>query len=143
MAIIPDWTLLVQIANFILLIFLLNIVLYKPIRGILIERKNKIQGFEEAIETSQQDAAESEQTFQAKISEARMKGVQDKEALKEAGQEEESRLVGEINEKALADLKAARAQIDKDAEGARNVLKADVQAFSASIAEKILGRAVS
>ena len=143
MAIIPDWTLLVQIVNFILLIFLLNIVLYKPIRGILVERKNKIQGFEEAIAASQRDAAEGEQAFQAKISEARMKGVQDKEALKEAGQEEESRLVGEINEKALADLKAARAQIAKDAEGARNVLKADVQAFSASIAEKILGRAVS
>ena len=143
MAIIPDWTLLLQIVNFIILIFLMNIVLYKPIRGILIERKKKIQGFEEAIETSQRDAAESEQTFQAKISEAKMKGVQDKEALKEAGQEEENQLINEINEKAQADLEAARAQIAKDAESARDVLKADVQAFSASIAEKILGRAVS
>lgn len=143
MAIIPDWTLLIQMANFIVLIIILNAVCYRPIRKMLIERKKKIHGFEESIQGLQGDAAESDQTFQTKIGEAKAKGFQEKETLKQAGQEEEKQLIGEINEKAQADLEAVRAQIAKDAEDARRGLKAETGAFSAAIAEKILGRAVS
>ena len=135
--------LFVQMANFIVLIFILNAVLYKPIRRILKERKEKIQGLEGGIKSFEQDAAESEQAFQAKMKEARSKGFQEKEALKEAGQEEEKRLVDEINQKAQADLETVRAQIAKDAEDAKGKLKAEVEVFSAAITEKILGRAVS
>ena len=135
--------LFVQMANFILLILILNAILYKPIRNILIERKKKIQGAEQAIEALQGGAAESEQTFQAKVGEAKTKGFQEKEVLKQAGQEEEKRLLDEINQKAQADLEAVRAQIAKDAEDARRSLKAETESFSAAIAEKIQGRAVS
>jgi F-type H+-transporting ATPase subunit b len=135
--------LFVQMANFILLILILNAILYKPIRNILIERKKKIQGAEQAIEALQGGAAESEQTFQAKVGEAKTKGFQEKEAMQQDGQEEEKRLINELNEKAQADLEEVRAQIVKDAEAARAKLKGEVETFSAAIAQKILGRAVS
>ena len=143
MAVIPDWTLFVQIANFIVLIIILNLILYKPVRQILIERKKKIQGYKEGIETLQRDASESERTFQAKISEARQQGVQEKDALKQTGLEEEKRLIDEINQKAQAELEAARSRVAKDAEDARRGLEVEIKAFSAAISEKILGRAVS
>jgi F-type H+-transporting ATPase subunit b len=143
MSVIPDWSLFVQIGNFVLLILIMNAILYKPIRQILIERKKKIQGYEEGIEAIQRDASESEQTFQAKISEARQQGVQQKEALKQTGQEEEKRLISEINQKAQAELETVRAQIAKDAEDARRGLEKEIEAFSGTIAEKMLGRAVS
>jgi len=63
--------------------------------------------------------------------------------LKESAEEEEKKLIEEIHQTAQADLKTVRAQIAKDAEGARLSLQAEAQAFSAAIAEKILGRAVS
>jgi F-type H+-transporting ATPase subunit b len=135
--------LFVQMANFILLIFILNAILYKPIRNSLIERKKKIQGAEEAIEGAKRSADEAGQTFKTKMGDAKMKGHQEKEALKQAGQEEEKRLVAEINQKAQAELETVRAQIAKDAESARGQLKGEIKAFSAAIAEKILGRAVS
>jgi len=138
-----DYTMFIQMANFIALIFILNAILYKPIRKILIERKKKIQGYKEGIEGLQRDASESEETFQAKMSEARQQGVQEKEAMKQTGQEEEKRLISEINQKAQAELEAVRAQIAKDAEDARRGLEKETKAFSAAIVEKILGRAVS
>jgi F-type H+-transporting ATPase subunit b len=138
-----DYTLFIQMANFIALIFILNAILYKPIRKILIERKKKIQGYKEGIEGLQRDASESEETFQAKMSEARQQGVQEKEAMKQAGQEEEKRLISEINQKAQAELEAVRAQIAKDAEDARRGLEKETKIFSAAIVEKILGRALS
>jgi len=143
MAIIPDWTLLLQIANFIILILLLNAVLYKPIRNILIERQKTINRFEDEINTAQQAAADSEDAFKTQIGDAKMKGFKEKEALKESGENEEKRLINELNEKAQAELEAVRAQIAKDAAAARDKLKAQAQAFSVAIAEKILGRSVS
>ncbi len=142
MTVIPDWTLFLQMGNFILLIFILNAILYKPIRQILIERKNKIQGYKEGIDTLQQDASESEKSFQAKISEARQQGVREKENLKQAGQDEEKQITDEINRKAQAELEAVRAQIVKDAEDARRGLEKEIEVFSGTIFEKILGRAV-
>ena len=138
-----DYTLFIQMANFIMLIFILNAILYKPIRKILIERKKKIQGYKEGIEGLQRDASESEETFQAKIGEAKTKGFQEKETLKQTGQEEEKQLISEINQKAQTELEAVRGQIAKDAEVARRGLQRDIKVFSAAIAEKILGRAVS
>ena len=142
MAIIPDWTLLIQMANFILLIFILNAVLYKPIRKILLERKKKIEGMEQAVTSAQEGASESQQAFKVKMGDAKMKGHQEKEALKEAARAEERKLLDEINEKSAKELETVRAQVSKEAQDARGKLQGEVEAFSASIAEKILGRAV-
>ena len=142
MTVIPDWSLFVQMGNFIVLIIVLNAILYKPIRQILIERKTKIQGYKEGIDTLQQDASESEKSFQAKISEARQQGVREKEALKQAGLDEEKQITDEINQKAQAELEAVRAQIAKDAEDAKRGLEKEIEVFSGTIVEKILGRAV-
>ena len=138
-----DYSLFIQIVNFIVLIFILNAIFYKPIRKILVERKMKIQGYKEGIQGLHDDAAESEQAFQTKIGEAKTRGFEEKTALIQAGQDEEKRIIDELNEKAQADLEAVRAQIAKDAEDARQSLKGEAQAFSAAIAQKILGRAVS
>lgn len=143
MAIIPDWTLFLQMANFIVLIIVLNIVCYKPIRNILIERKKKVRGFEESIQALNDDAADSEKTFQAKVGEAKAKGMEEKGALVQAAQDEEKRVLDELNRKAQAELEAVRAQIAKDAESARAGLKGQIEGFSTAIAQKILGRAVS
>lgn len=133
----------IQIVNFIVLILLMNLVLYRPVRKILKERKNKVQGLEEAIESSQRDVAESEEVFKGKMSGARKRGGQEKEAMEQAGQAEERRIIDEINEKARADLDAVRAQIARDAEQAKRKLEGEIKGFSVAIAEKILGRAVS
>jgi len=143
MAIIPDWTLFLQMANFIILILILNVILYKPIRRILIERKKKIQEGEDAIESAKQSAEEAGQAFKTKMSDAKLKGHQEKEALKQAAQDEEKQLLDEINQKGQAELEAVRAQIAKDADAARSKLKGEIEAYSGAIAEKILGRAVS
>ena len=51
-----DKTLLIQIVNIFILMFLLNKVLYKPVLGILRERSKKMRGMQEDIEQSQKNA---------------------------------------------------------------------------------------
>ena len=51
-----DGSLFIQIANFIFLILVLNMVLFKPIRKVLVQRQEKISGLEKDIETADKDA---------------------------------------------------------------------------------------
>ncbi|MEA3434885.1 MAG: ATPase [Thermodesulfobacteriota bacterium] len=140
--VIPDGSLLIQIVNFIFLIFILNIILYKPIRNVLIQRKEKITGLEEGIEAFDRDAIEKEDAFASGIKAARADGLKEKEALLTAATEEESKIIEKINKKAQADLAEVRGKIAKDAEETKTTLLQEIDGFANAIGEKILGRAV-
>lgn len=137
-----DGSLFIQIVNFIILIFVLNIVLYKPIRNVLLERNKKVVGLGESIETFNKDAKEKDDAFASGIRAARAKGLKEKEVLLEAASEEEKKIIAKINEKAQANLAEVRSNIAKDAEKVRAKLQKEVDVFADAIGQKILGRAV-
>ena len=142
LTVIPDWTFLIQMANFLFLILVLNLILYKPIRNVLIQRKEKVSGLEQSIEEFQRDAQDKQDDFASGLREARVKGLQEKESLLGQAAEEEKKIITQINEKAQADLAQVREKIAKDAEAVRQSLLQEVDTFAEDIGKKILGRAV-
>jgi F-type H+-transporting ATPase subunit b len=137
-----DASVFIQIVNFLFLIWAMNLVLYKPIRKMLLERKKKVEGLEQSIENSNTGAKEKEDAYASGIKEARIKGQKDKEALLLSAQNEEKQLIEKINKKAQEDLAQMRDKIAKDAESVRNSLQNEVDIFAAAIGQKILGRVV-
>jgi len=133
--------LLLQIANFLVLLFVLNLVLYKPIRKILRQRKEKFQGLEESANVTGRQAEEQNQAFAEGIRQARVKGQKAKEALVQAATDEEGAIVAKINAKAKEDLAEVKAKIVKDVDAVRSALEKEVDAFADAITQKILGRA--
>jgi F-type H+-transporting ATPase subunit b len=140
--VIPDGSLIIQIANFLLIIWILNLILYRPIRNILRQRKEKIEGLELRIETYNEDALKKDDAFASGIQEARAKGLKEKETLLQAAAEEEKQVIADVNTKAQAELVEIRAKIVKDAEAARASLQEKVDEFANDICQKILGRKV-
>ena len=140
--VIPDWTLWVQIANFLLIVWVLNIILFKPIRNILIQRKEKITSLEQNIDNSNNEAKEKNEAFDSGIRDARAKGLSEKNILLNEAAEEEREIIDEINQKAQADLAKVREKIAKDAEAVRASLQKEIDTFASAIGEKILGRAL-
>ncbi len=138
----PDRSLLYQIANFIFAIWVLNLLLYKPIRKILNQRKEKVDGLELSIETSAKDAREKDEAFGAGIKEARSRGVDKKNALVQEAADEEKSIIAGINQKAQAELAQVHEKIKQEAEVARDSLQKEVDSLADQISEKILGRAV-
>lgn len=138
----PDSSLLIQIANFVFTIWVLNLLLYKPIRKILKQRKEKVDSLELSIETSSKDAREKDEAFVAGLKEARLRGVEKKNALVQDAADEEKSIMADINRKAQAELLEIRGKIKKEAETARDSLQKEVDSFADQISEKILGRAV-
>ncbi|MEE8540521.1 MAG: ATP synthase F0 subunit B [Desulfobacterales bacterium] len=140
--VLPDGSLFIQIVNFLFLIWILNVLLYRPIRKMLIQRKEKFSNLEQNIETLSSDAHEKDSEFSTGIKEARARGLKEKEALMQAAADEEREVIEKINKKAQADLVEVRKKIAKDAETVRASLQQEIDAFADAIGEKIIGRAI-
>jgi F-type H+-transporting ATPase subunit b len=140
--VVPDWSVGIQVINFLFLIFVLNLLLFRPIRRILRERRDKIKGMESAIDNDDRSVQEKNAAFEKAIRDARAKGLKEKETLVKQAEEEERRQIESINSKGLAEMEEIRRQIGADAERARQALQPQVAAFAKEITQKILGRAV-
>ena len=136
-----NWTVIPQIINFLILIFALNIVCYKPIRKILLERKSKVDGLTITIESTTRESEDKDKAFGIGVRQARAKGQKEKEVLMQAAAEEEKVIVGKIMDKAREDMAVVKAQIAKDTGEVKAALEKEVDAFADAITQKILGRA--
>ena len=137
-----DWSILLQIVNFLVLVWLMNLVLYRPIRSILKKRAEKVDGLKQDIERVTNQGAEKEKAFDEGIRAARIKGMKAKEELVAQAADEEKRVMEELNKKAQAQMAETRETVAKDVEKAKASLLKEVDAFSNAITQKILGRAV-
>lgn len=137
-----DGSAVIQIVNFILLIWIMNTVLYRPIRNMLQKRQEKVKGLESDIDRCDKDTKEKDEAYLSGVRAARAKGLKEKESMMQAASEEEKKIISRINEKAQADLVKAKEKIAKDAAAVKTALLKEVDAFAAQISQKILGRAV-
>ena len=137
-----DSSLFIQILNFLFLIWALNVILYKPIRNVLKQRKVHVSDLEEGVKTANSDAEEKETAFEEGIRKARTNGVEQKKAMLEEAAQEEMAIVEKINSKAQADLAEVKAKIAEEADAVRDSLKAELDSFAGAIGQKILGRAI-
>ena len=137
-----DGSLFIQIINFLFLIWVLNLLLYKPIRNIILQRKDKVSGMEQDVEQAEAKALEKNAAFADGIKDARVKGLEAKKAMMQEGEEEEKKIFSKINEKAQADLIKIKEQIAEQTKEAKTALLKDVDNFADAISEKILGRTV-
>lgn len=142
MDIYPNLTLVFQIANFLFLLFILNIILYRPIRKILGQRGDEVISFQEMIEDFQGRSAEGAKNLEESMADARSQGFKEKESLKGAGMEEEKVMLQQAISSAEERIGKAKEEIDQDTAQARRSLEEEVRVFSEELAEKILGRSI-
>jgi F-type H+-transporting ATPase subunit b len=137
-----DSSIYIQIANFLVLILILNIVLFKPIRNILRQRREKVTGIEQNINTLSSQAGQQDQAYKEGIREIRVKGQKEKEALIQSASEEERQIITRITEQAQTEMADVKAKISEETHKVRQALQTQVDSFAEAITQKILGRAV-
>ena len=137
-----DGTLFIQIANFLLLILILNIFLYRPIRRILIQRNEETDSLQKTIESYQGRSEQNEKGLEESMVLARKEGFLEKEGFKGQGLEEEKGILQEANSSVEERLGKAKKEMEMKITDIRKTLDDQVGAFSKELAEKILGRSV-
>ena len=131
----PDYTLFIQIANFLVLLALLNAILYRPIRGILDGFQNKIQDLEGKVISYTKKIQEG-------TAEVRREGLKEKENLKKGGQEEEKQMLREASVSASGKIGDARKEMEEKLKGVRLSLEKEMALFANELAGKVLGRSL-
>ncbi len=137
-----DNSLLIQIINFLFLLFILNLLLYKPIRTIISKRKEEFSSLEKAIAEYQAKIEEETRLVQESEINARKEGFKEKEALKGKGLEEEKAILEQAMSQAGDKVKRAKEDIEAKMVEVKRALEDQVALFSKELAEKILGRSV-
>ena len=137
-----DYTLIIQIINFLFLLFALNLVLYRPVRRILNQRKKQMDGFQNQIGTLQSKSEQVAKELEENVVGATKEGLREKESLKSSGYEQEKGMLAEASSQAAQRIDEARKEIMESIVSARQSLERELANFSKELAEKILGRSV-
>ena len=137
-----DITLVLQVLNMIILMFLLNGVLYKPVKRILKERAEKQQEMQGEIAKFEKNARLRQQEVDEKMAKAsgRAKAALDsaRAEAQTAGDQKLAAIKAEAEASKESQLTDIRAQI----ENAKAGLKANLDGFATDMASKILGRSL-
>ena len=124
-----DVTLLIQMINFLVLLYFLNLFLFRPIRKIIKERNQIIDNFNADITSLTDKAQESVDRFEQNILEARKEGMAKAQSMRDEGEEAEARLIAATSEEVQGKIDEARKKVESEIQGARTQLQAQVQAF--------------
>ena len=135
-----DSTLYFQIANFLILLFFLNIFLYRPIRNILAQRNKETGSLENAIKDYLEQAEQREKGIVDGTAIARKEGHTEKESLKKEGLEVEKDILNEAGASVEDRILIARKEMEKKIADAHIALEDQIASFSREVSEKILGR---
>jgi len=137
-----DKTLVLQMINIIILMFLLNGVLYKPVLRILRERSKKMKGTQEEIQKFEENARLRQEEVDKKLAQASGKAKAALDSARAeaaaAGNEKLAAIKAEVDgekEKKMAELKS---QVGAASKG----LQENLSSFASEMAGKILGRSI-
>ena len=132
----------VQVVNFGILVLVLNIFLYKPIRKVLADRRQVVDGAREKAAAVDLEVQEKMALYEVRLRDAKaVAGERRAESLKQA-QAEETSLLEKARAEAAASLGTIRDRVAKEAADARVLLKQQAELLSIDISEKILGRSL-
>ncbi len=138
-----DWTLYAQLINFLLLVFLLNVVLFRPIRKAIKDRQAKLLAQEADINLLTDQGQSLEDEIKEKLAAARRDGAGARETLKQEGAQAEASLLEEVKRQVEVEWATVEKKIKSDMAKARESLKKQAQSFAHLLATKILGRELS
>lgn len=137
-----DITMFIHIINMIVLMFVLNAILYKPVQAILRKRQEKLDSLSKDVEQFDQNARHRQKEVDKKMREASARA---KEALDTArgeaqavGAEKLAAIRAEADGQKEKNLTEIRTQIGV----ARKELQDGVSGFAGEMAGKILGRSL-
>lgn len=140
--VIPDFTLLVQMAIFVALIFLLNLLLYRPILSIIERRKKQLDELDNEIKLFKESVDKKAAEYDEKLTKAKTSASDLKKEIIGEGAKQAKSIVDAVRNEIPAMTQEFQKKMDKEMQAARQILEGQSKKLSMEIAEKVLGRRV-
>ena len=136
-------TIIIQVVQFLILVYLLNRLLFKPTSQTMEERQSKIEAWEEKTRTLQEGARAKIASYEKQLKEARKKAQKEQKRMSiELSRQEEQKLQAVFDEAAQM-VTSTKQALKEETERLRQELRQQAQDMSQMLAEKVLGRKMS
>ncbi len=133
----PVWF-LIQLGSFLLFLFLLNNILFKPFFNVLSVRDERVKSALAAAKDANEKREKTLAGIQAEQAEARQKAKEIVASAKEEGIVEQRKLLDKAQAEATSISANAVRQLQAATEAARAQLKEDVDAIASEIAGRLI-----
>lgn len=137
-----DITLIIQIIEALILTFILNQILIKPIMGTIKERETQFQALERETQEYFSKAEEALKKYQEELNKARMEGIQKRELFKEEARKLEKEILAKVTKEVEEYKNKWFQEFSRQLEEVRNSLLNQKESFANLVVERLLGRRV-
>jgi F-type H+-transporting ATPase subunit b len=139
---VPDGTLFLHIAIILLMVYLLNRILFRPVNRVLEERESHTRGRSGEARETLGRVEESLSRYERSLRAARAESYQLLERQQTEAAEERRRRVEQVRAEVDEAIGAQKHLIHQQAEEARASLGGEARRVAANISSQILGRPV-
>ncbi len=128
----------VLMLNFLLLVWILNLILFRPFVKIFRERRDRVNGDLDAAKKLSARREEELAAMKKEFELARLKGKEIFEGLRAEGLEKQKQILAAAHENALKRTEKIKGELAAETERARRSLRDEVEKFSEGIVEKLV-----
>jgi|SRR4051812_42423983 len=137
---VPDGTMLLHIVIILLMVYLLNATLYKPINQILAAREKRTRGRMTEAQEITQNVTEKMNAYETSLRQARAESYSFAEGQRAEAMNDRQRRLNEMREELAASLAKEKGTIQEQAAAARVDLAADARRLAGEIGARVLKR---
>jgi F-type H+-transporting ATPase subunit b len=135
-----DWSIIPAIIIFLLLIFALNCLLFKPLQKIQAERESRTSGLMGEARARMSHQLDLMNEYQATIKNARMESYRRQEQLRNEAMKKRAEVLAKARTAGEQMIQDSRTSILSQVEAAKKQLDQEAQELARSITSAILGR---
>ncbi len=136
-------TLVVQLVSFLIFLFIMNRVMFRPLRNVADQRREYIDQLQSDIQNAEKGYDDVSDRIKRRESAARSEALDVNREQEDAATGEAASIVGAMREEILALRKKTESEVNAQLAEARKTIEKESSALAMSIMEKVLERRLS
>ena len=140
---VPDGTLILHVIIILVMIYVLNATLYRPINQILESREKRTRGRLTEAQEIMQSVTEKIREYELSLRQARAKAYAQTESQRAAAIKERQQKLNELRAQLTQTIGQEKKTIEQQADEARTSLEAESRRLAREIGSRVLSRPLS
>ncbi len=133
-------TLIVQVVGFLVFLFVINRIMFRPLRNVMSDRDIHIERVKRDITQAQKEVASITSQIQEQDAATRKEALALKDDLEATGSQQAKEIFESVKKEIAADRKKVQQEIEVRIAEERKAVKKESEDLALNIIEKIIGR---
>ena len=140
---VPDGTLILHVIIILVMVYLLNVTLYKPINRILNAREKRTRGRMTEAQEIMSDVSEKLSNYERQLRQARAEAYALSEQERTAAMQDRQQKLNEMRQQLAGSISKEKQTIQQQADEARATLEDESRRLARDISSRVLNRPVT